>query len=149
MDADLDSLSWGLGHFWRIGPAIRWPILNFKRILSSIEANEAVRDESLARYEKVVLTSLEEVENALVTLSREKWRAEALMEAVKANESALRLALELYKAGMQSYLAVLDAETALYQAEDQLAQSRLNRALGFVSLYKALGGGWRESDKGP
>ena len=149
MDDDLESLSWGPGHFWRVGPAFRWPILNFKRVLSAIDASKAVRDESLARYEKVVLTSLEEVENALVTLSREKRRAEALVEAVQANDTALRLAKELYRAGAQSYLSVLDAETALYNAQDQLAQSRLNRALGFVSLYKALGGGWQDFEWRP
>lgn len=143
LDNDLNSLSWPSGHFWRIGPAFRWSILNFRRILSAIDANKAVRDESLASYEKTVLTSLEEVENALVTLSREKRRAEALVEAVRAGDAAVGLAKELYKAGAQSYLAVLDAETALYNAQDQLAQSRQTRALAFVSLYKALGGGWQ------
>ncbi len=149
MDQDLENLSWRSGHFWSIIPAFRWPILNFKRILSSIDASKAVRDESLARYEKVVLTSLEEVENALVSLSREKRRTGALVEAVQANDSAVRLAKELYRAGAQSYLAVLDAESALYDAQDQLAQSRQNRALGFVSLYKALGGGWQDIEGKP
>jgi multidrug efflux system outer membrane protein len=149
MDDDLDSLSWRSGHFWSIGPSFRWPILNFKRILSGIDASKAVHDESLARYEKVVLTALEEVENALVSLSREKRRAEALVEAVQANDSAVGLAKELYRAGAQSYLAVLDAETALYTAQDQLAQSLQNRAIGFVSLYKALGGGWQDTEGRP
>lgn len=144
LDDDPDGLSWRSGHYWRIGPAFRWSILNFKRILAEIEAREAARDEGLARYEKAVLTSLEEVENALVTLSREGQTAEALVEAVRANRSAVALADELYRAGAQSYLAVLDAETALYTAENQLAQTRQNRALGFVALYKALGGGWQE-----
>ena len=45
-------------------------------------------------------------------------------------------------AGLESYLAVTDAEAALFAAQDELAQSRQNQILGFVSLYKALGGGW-------
>jgi NodT family efflux transporter outer membrane factor (OMF) lipoprotein len=149
LDDDLDSLSWRSGHYWRVGPAFRWPILNFKRILSAIDASKAVRDETLAQYEKAVLTSLEEVENALVTLSREKRRTEALVEAVRANDSAVGLAQELYRVGAQSYLAVLDAEAALYNAQDQLAQSRQNRAVAFVSLYKALGGGWQDMEGRP
>jgi NodT family efflux transporter outer membrane factor (OMF) lipoprotein len=144
LDDDLDTLSWRSGHFWRIGPSFRWPILNFKRVLAGIEAREAVRDERLAHYEKVVLTSLEEVETALVTLSRERQRTEALSAAVEANQLAVALADELYRAGAQSYLAVLDAETALFSAQDLLAQSRQNRVLAFVALYKALGGGWQE-----
>lgn len=143
LDDDLGSLSWRSGRFFGIGPSVRWPILNFKRILSNIAGREAVRDEALARYEKVVLLALEEVENALVVLSREKRRAASLALAVTANDEALKLARELYTAGAESYLAILDAESALFNAQDELVQSRLNRAIGFVSLYKALGGGWQ------
>jgi outer membrane protein, multidrug efflux system len=140
----LDQLSREESSFWRIGPSFRWSILNLKRIMSNIEANQAAQEANLAQYEKIVLTSLEEVENSLALLSREKRRAEALGEAVQANRLALDLALERYKKGLESYLAVTDAESALYIAEDQLVQSRQNRALSFISLYKALGGGWEE-----
>ncbi len=129
-------------NYWRIGPSFRWSILNFKRITAGVEANKAAREEALARYEKIVLNSLEEVENALIALAREKRRTESLEEAVKANALAFELALERYRAGVQSYLEVLDAETALYNSQDQLAQTRQNRVLALISLYKALGGGW-------
>jgi outer membrane protein TolC len=130
-------------NFWGIGPAMRWPILNFKRILAQIESSKAVREELLARYERSVLSALEEVENSLVAISREKRRVKFLDEAVRANELAVKLAMERYLAGAQSYLAVIDAQGALYGAEDQLAQSRQAQVLAMVSLYKALGGGWR------
>jgi NodT family efflux transporter outer membrane factor (OMF) lipoprotein len=132
------------GNFWRIGPSFRWSILNFKRITAGIESDKAAREESLALYEKSVLNALEEVENALVALSREKLRTEALARAVEANTLASELAMERYKAGVQSYLEVLDAETALYNGRDQLVQSRQNHVLALISLYKALGGGWTE-----
>ncbi len=131
-------------NFWSIGPALRWPILNFRRILSQIEVSKAVREEGLARYERSVLLALEEVENALVGLSREKTRSESLAEAVRANGLAVKLAMDRYLAGVQSYLAVTDAQAALYAAEDQLAQSRQAQALALIALYKALGGGWQE-----
>lgn len=133
-------------NFWLINPALRWPILNFRRILAQIDSTKAVREETLARYEKTVLLSLEEVENALVALSREELRVKALSESVRANDLAVRLAKDRYLAGIQSYLAVIDAQRALYFAEDQLAQSRQNQALALVALYKALGGGWQYGD---
>ena len=129
-------------NFWTIGPTLRWPIFNFKRILATIEFSKAVQKETLARYEKSVLLSLEEVENSLVILSQEKRRKEALTEAVASNDLAVQFANERYLAGLQSYLAVIDALSAQYTAQDQLAQSMQNQVLGFVSLYKALGGGW-------
>jgi NodT family efflux transporter outer membrane factor (OMF) lipoprotein len=131
-------------NFWAIGPILRWPILNFRRILSQIDVSKAVREEALARYEQSVLLALEEVENALVALSREKNRSESLVKAVRANDLAVKLAMDRYIAGVQSYLAVTDAQAALYAAEDQLAQSRQAQSLALVSLYKALGGGWPE-----
>lgn len=130
------------GNFWVIGPLMRWPILNFKRILARIEVSKAVREEVLARYERSVLLALEEVENALVAISREKNRVTFLDEAVRANDLAVKLAMDRYLAGAQSYLAVIDAQAALYAAEDQLAQSRQSQILALVALYKALGGGW-------
>jgi multidrug efflux system outer membrane protein len=136
-------------NFWRIGPTIGWNILNLKRILSNIEVSEAVRDGSLAQYEKSVLTALEEVENALVSLSREKRRAGVLTDAVRANGLAADLALARFQAGLESYLAVIDAQSALRISQDQLAQSKQNTALGLIALYKALGGGWQEKGAKP
>jgi NodT family efflux transporter outer membrane factor (OMF) lipoprotein len=131
-------------NFWQIGPSFRWPILNFRRRLAQIEVSKAIREESLAKYEQTVLLSLEEVENALVALSREKMRSQSLSESVSANDLAVKLAIERYLAGIQSFLVVIDAQAALYSAEDQLAQSIENQAIAFISLYKALGGGWQE-----
>jgi NodT family efflux transporter outer membrane factor (OMF) lipoprotein len=131
-------------NFWQIGPSFRWPILNFRHRLAQIEVSKAIREESLAKYEQTVLLSLEEVENALVALSREKRRSQSLSESVSANDLAVKLALERYLAGLQSFLVVIDAQAALYSAEDQLAQSIENQARAFISLYKALGGGWQK-----
>jgi NodT family efflux transporter outer membrane factor (OMF) lipoprotein len=131
-------------NFWQIGPSVRWPLLNFRRRCAQIEVSKAIRDESLARYEQTVLLSFEEVENALVALSREKRRSQSLSESVSANDLAVKLALDRYLAGLQSFLVVIDAQAAFYSAEDQLAQSVENQAIAFISLYKALGGGWQE-----
>lgn len=131
-------------HFWAVGPTLRWPILNFRRILSQIDLSKAVREEALARYEQSVLLAIEEVENALVAISREKRRSESLAEAVRANDLAVQLAMDRYLAGLQSYLAVNDAQAARYAAQDQLAQSRQAQSLALIALYKALGGGWWE-----
>lgn len=136
-------------NFWSIGPTLRWPILNFRRILSQIDVSKAVREEALARYERSVLMALEEVENALTALSREKIRSRSLVEAVEANGLAVKLAMDRYLAGVQSYLVVTDAQAALYGAEDQLAQSRQAQSQALVALYKALGGGWGEAVSSP
>jgi NodT family efflux transporter outer membrane factor (OMF) lipoprotein len=140
----LDRLVRDGSNFWQIGPSFKWSILNLKRILNNIDATKAVREEILAGYERSVLLSLEEVENVLELLSWEKQRAPFLAEAVESNTLAVDLAMEQYKRVLQGYLSVLDAESALFTAQDQLAQSRQSRAVSLVALYKALGGGWED-----
>jgi outer membrane protein TolC len=63
---------------------------------------------------------------------------------LQANHSrqALTLARDRYNDGVVEFLAVLDAERTLLQAEQQYATSTTNVSLNLVQLFKALGGGW-------
>jgi outer membrane protein TolC len=69
-------------------------------------------------------------------------RQESLRTSVAANRRAFELATERYASGLESYLAVLDAQRSVYAAEDQLVQSERNAAVTLIAVYKALGGGW-------
>ncbi len=54
----------------------------------------------------------------------------------------LRAAQRKYAAGYADFLAVNDAQRALYAARDQLSDIRRARLTASVGLYKALGGGF-------
>ena len=69
-------------------------------------------------------------------------RAGKLSAAATSYREASRLSRTLYQSGAASFLDVLDAERSLYSAEDTLLQSRVATTSTFVSLNKALGGGW-------
>ena len=101
-------------------------------------------DAALATYERTVLTTLEETENALVDFSREQARRDFLRESESASRTAASLARQRYENGMRRiFLTVLDAERVLFEAQDQLAQSNTRTATALVaSFYKSLGGGW-------
>jgi multidrug efflux system outer membrane protein len=58
----------------------------------------------------------------------------------------LRLQQLRYRAGVVSFLEVLDAERQLFAAELELARARLNQVEGYIELYRALGGGWSETE---
>lgn len=107
-----------------------------------IAVREAETDAALARWEKTVLGALEETENALVDLDRLRRRQAALIRAERAAESAAELARERYRAGLDSFLAVLDAEARALAAQDARAGGAAETGAAVVALYKALGGGW-------
>ena len=140
----LEDLSSGRSQWWGFGPSVRWPLFAGGRIRANIQVRNARQEQALALYEKTVLHSLEDVENALVSYSREQERHRLLMEAVDADRRSVDLANSRYSGGLEDFLSVLDAQRSLFDSEDQLAQSEQALAEDVVRLYKALGGGWEE-----
>jgi multidrug efflux system outer membrane protein len=130
---------------WSFGPRITWAAFDLGRVRARIDAADARAQGALAAYERTVLTTLEETENALVTLTRETARLAHLRDAVRASETAANLARLRFEAGGADFLAVLDAERVLLNARDQLAQAETRAANASISVYKALGGGWEET----
>lgn len=128
--------------FWSAGPSVRWRLLEYPRLKAQINARTARQEELLAQFNQTVLTSLEEVENALVAYQKEKERYQSLTDAVAATRRSLELAEQLYTAGVGDFLNVLISQRALYEAEDALVQSERTVTQDVVALYKALGGGW-------
>lgn len=143
--ASLSDLALASSRFWTVGPTVSWPFFDAGRIRANIQIKTALQEQTLAQYEKTVLTSLEEVENALVAYAREQARQRALAEAVEANQRALSLANERYIRGLGDFLNVLEAQKALYNTEDKLVQSERTVVTNLIALYKALGGGWESS----
>ena len=120
-----------------------WPIFDAGRIRANIQVQNAREEQRLTQYEQVVLTSLEDVENALVAYSREQTRGSRLAEAVEANQRAVELANELYVRGLGDFLNVLESQRSLFASQSDFAQSEVTMSANVVALYKALGGGWQ------
>ena len=133
-----------VNNFWSFGPGVSWQLFTTGRVLSNIELQKALTEESLLAYQQTVLTALQEVENALVIATKEEERHKALADAVAANRKALELATQLYTQGQTDFLNVLQAQGALFVTEDALVQSTRTLSANLVSLYQALGGGWSE-----
>ncbi|MBI3247300.1 MAG: efflux transporter outer membrane subunit [Deltaproteobacteria bacterium] len=139
---DVTDLAEWPSRFWTAGGAIRWPIFDAGRIRANIRVQDARQEQALARYERTILQSFEEVENALVGYAREQERRQLLIAAVQADREALELASERYTGGLTDFLNVILAQRALYGSQDALAQNETSVIVQLLTLYKALGGGW-------
>lgn len=139
--AQLNELTLGLGNFFAAGPSVSLPVFTGGRIRSNVAAQKARVEQAEAKYQKTVLNSLEETENALVNYAEEQSRSDHLDATVRASQDALTLANAQYRAGLVDFLAVLDSQRTLFANQDLLAQSQTALVIDLVSLYKALGGG--------
>lgn len=119
------------------------PIFQGGQIRARIEGQRAATDAAFASYRQTVLIALEEVENALTSLSAAERREREIAIAEEAARNAASYARSQYRAGLIDFQTLLDSERSLLSSEDGRATARADRATATVQLYKALGGGWQ------
>ena len=118
------------------------PIFDADRIRSGIAVQNAIEEQAFQTYRSTVLLALSEVEDSLIACRRTTERLATLEKATAAAREAAKLAQQRYAAGITDILTVLDSQRALLALEDSLFTVRANRAIAYIQLYKALGGGW-------
>lgn len=133
----LDNRSWGLG------PAISLPIFDGGRNRARLDSAKAAYEEAIANYRQQVLVAFAEVEDGLNGLRILDQQAQALQQAVDAATQAWQISEKRYKAGLVSYLEVIDTQRTALQSERLLNQNRGQQMTSSVLLVKALGGGWQ------
>ena len=99
-------------------------------------------------WKKAVVSAVQEVDDSLGNYAAQQDSLTQLGVAVKASRRAVELATQRYEDGLTDFLNVLDAQRQLFDLEDQYAASQQTMIYDFISLYKALGGGW-EGFEGP
>ena len=110
-----------------------------------VEYSHARYAELLSDYHKTVLTALGNVEDALVAVQQTAEQELRQQEAVDTARRAFDYSQLQMQAGTTNVLTVLYTETALFTAQDTLVQVKYQHLQALVDLYRALGGGWRQS----
>lgn len=130
------SISWG------IGPSLSVPIFKGGQLNAAVDVAKASRDQAFITYRKSILTALEEVENASVSLNQRRIQYAKTQKAVQSFRRATNLSRDLYTHGSSSFLDLLTVERSLYSNEGNLIQLKVNLMQDYINLHKALGGGW-------
>ncbi|KAF3362666.1 putative outer membrane protein of AcrAB(MexAB)-OprM multidrug efflux pump [Chlamydiales bacterium STE3] len=123
-------------------PQLLAPIFNSKMLKYDVEYTKLKVQEAYYEYHKAVLNALEEAENALAAFHWEIERNDRLLLAFEANEEAKILAADLYQNGFKSYLELLVLERSYLETEEAFIQGQADLLFHYISLYKALGGGF-------
>lgn len=118
-------------------------IFDAGRRSAQLRSARAAADFAFANYKQIVLTGLEDVENAIQSLQAARARQAELAIALDASNNAAIYARSQYRSGLIDFLTLLQSEQSLLSARDQLASASADQALALVQLYLALGGGWQ------
>ena len=111
---------------------------------AQVRAARQAREEAFFEYRRVVITALQEAEDALARYAADQERWTAATAAYNAANVSFTIANQQYASGLTDFTPVYQAQGTLVQLQDQLTQADAQLATDVVTLYKALGGGWSE-----
>ena len=138
---DLADLFKSGSQVWSIGPSLDIPLWDWGTRKTNVEISKTDQQIMLSDYEKSIQTAFREVNDALAVRKNITDRIAAQKRLVEATNTTYKLSSARFRAGIDSYLTVLDAQRASYGAEQGLLlleQANLNNQ---IELYKTLGGG--------
>lgn len=138
----LSHLFTGGGLTWSFEPQINVPIFTAGQNLGNLNIARAQKRIEIARYEQAIQTGFREVADGLAARSTYVDQLAAQRRLVDAAADSVRLAFMRFRAGVDNYLPVLDAQQTLYGAQQTLLSLRQAQLASQITLYKALGGGW-------
>ncbi|SAL52213.1 RND efflux system outer membrane lipoprotein [Caballeronia sordidicola] len=142
-----DRLSGLFDHsLYGIAAGLAAPVFNAGSLAAGRDLAIGQKDELLARYRQAIVASFADVERALNAVAGANAQRAAQDEALAEARRAFALAQSRYRAGSETLLVVLNAQQTIYAAEDDAVQVRLGQLQAAVSLYRTLGGGWRDGD---
>ncbi len=128
---------------YSIAGELMLPVLNRAAIAAAYDNAGARQIQAAYNYERAVLSAYVEVANQhanVMNLARSVERKSRQVEAL--NES-ISIAGDLFLNARADYMEVLMTQRDALDAKMELIETRLNQLRARVTLYRALGGGWK------
>lgn len=144
---ELSSLFKSSAGLWGFGPSLYVPIFDFGRIKSSVEIAEAQKDAAVVTYAKTVKSAFKEVYDALKKIEISGAKLSAQHEETQALEKVLVLSQQRFDSGYGTYLEVIESKRALLASRTNLIALNDALIINQITLYKALGGGWKPPER--
>ncbi len=126
---------------WTFVPQIAAPLFTGGFNKANLDSAKIDREIAVAQYEKAIQGAFAEVSSGLTLRTTLVAQREAQQALVDALSEAYRLSDARYKAGIDSYLAVLVAQRSQFAGQQALINVRFAEQANLVTLYKVLGGG--------
>jgi len=142
---DVDTLFNWQSRVWSIGPSITLPVFQGGRNRANLKRSQAAFEENVADYRQRILVAFKEVQDALTGARLLSQQAGAQERSRASARKTADISNTRYRAGLVSYLEVVESERTALTAERDSARLTGQRLVTSVQLIKALGGGWADS----
>lgn len=137
--------------YGRAGAAISLPIFEGGKLSGQYRLSRGGYDTEVASYNRAVVKALQEVADALSTRASAADQERHAIDARDEANSALNLAQQRYRGGLNTYIDALSVEDTAYRARLAAVDAHFATLASEVALKRALGGGYSDesSKKAP
>lgn len=119
------------------------PLLAKRANITRLKVAKAQQEEALISFRNTLLKAGQEVHNALGSYDSSVKKSALRQQQLNALVKSVDYTKELLTYGTATYTEVLNAQTSLLSAQLNDVNDRLQQLNALVTLYRALGGGWK------
>lgn len=131
------------GSTWALGPlVVSLPVFDGGSSAAHSAAAKAEYEAAVAAYQAQVRRALREVESAFVALDNTASRQQDAEAAARDFQASLVATQARQRSGLGSLFDLEAARRNAVQAQSALVDLQAERVNAWISLYRALGGGW-------
>jgi outer membrane protein, multidrug efflux system len=131
---------------YKLAGSLLAPLLNRAAIKADYRSANARQFQAVYEYERSILQAYTDVYNQLTAMTNLSQRYERISQQVASLQSAIEVSNVLYRSAHVDYYDVLLTRRDSLEAEMELVETKKDQMQALVSLYQALGGGWRRRE---
>ncbi|MBR1915619.1 MAG: efflux transporter outer membrane subunit [Alphaproteobacteria bacterium] len=125
-------------------PSAVLPLFEWNKLQNTVQLEREKFQESYQNYRKTLLSSIQELANAITGVQKAYLSNRALTNSAYNMQLAYRAMKEKYDNGLIEYNTLLQAQQDLLNVKTELAGSNGNIYQKLIAFYKATGGGYND-----
>lgn len=135
---DIGSLLTTSNALWSFGGSIMQPIFMGGKIKANLKSKKIAYEKSLKNYEKVNLTSMQEVNDSLVSVNMDKEKLSRQKKIQELEQKDFELSKLKFKEGVIAKLDLNQREENLLSVNKMVYASEFDCMVDYISYYKAV-----------
>ncbi len=119
------------------------PLINRNAIKANFYTANSKQIQAAYNYERTILNAYIEVTNQLSNIDNLDKSYNLKTQQVEALNQSIEISTGLFKAARADYMEVLLTQRDAIEAKFDLVETKMMQMNAMISIYRALGGGWR------
>ena len=133
----LESLFTTNGMLWGVGGGIIQPLFQGFSLTANLKAKKIAYERSLRNYEKVNLTSMQEVNDSLVSINMDREKLEKQKNIQELEEKDFELTQKKYDEGVIAKLDLDQQQENLLNVQRMVYNTKFDCMVDYINFYKA------------